>query len=93
MIALKAVWFCCLIQRQRYSKANYCNTASLCFVTLLMALMDLSGDGLRAILQHLQPKDLCRCKLVCRKLGALASEVRVSHCQTMSDTALCLKSV
>ena len=50
-----------------------------------MALMDLSGDGLRAILQHLQPKDLCRCKLVCRKLGALASEVRILLCHMLGD--------
>lgn len=48
-----------------------------------MALMDLSGDGLRAILQHLQPKDLCRCKQVCRKLATLASEVR-----TLTDTTV-----
>ena len=41
-----------------------------------MALMEVSGDGLRAVLQYLEPKDLCRCKLVCHKLGALASEVR-----------------
>ncbi|KAL3159370.1 F-box only protein 31 [Trebouxia sp. C0009 RCD-2024] len=39
-----------------------------------MALLEVSGDGLRAILQHLPPKNLCICKLVCRKLKALASE-------------------
>ena len=41
-----------------------------------MHLLDISADALRAVLQHLEPKDLCSCKRVCRKLGALAREVQ-----------------
>lgn len=59
------------------TRIRCCSNATLrshC-VPRAMALLDVSGDGLRAILQHLSPKNLCICKLVCRKLKTLASEV------------------
>lgn len=40
-----------------------------------MNLLDISADALRAVLQHVEHKDLCNCKRVCRKLGTLAGEV------------------